>query len=249
MMDDLSYERLRALLGQRPLRYAEQMSSTNDEAIAWALDGAPAGALVVADEQVTGRGRLGRTWYTPPGVALALSLILPPVPDRLLLPTLAGALAVARLAEAWGAQGVGIKWPNDVQVNGRKLCGILPEAAWSGGHLRAVVLGMGVNVRLSLAEMGDLAQTATNMEDVCGQRLDRARLVADLVALVEDVLSQPGAILAQWRACLTTLGRQVRVGSVVGLARDVDEDGALLIESSSGELVRVVAGDVHIGVA
>jgi len=249
-MDDLSYERLRATLGHsRPVRYAEQMGSTHDEAMAWALDGAPLGALVVADEQLAGRGRMGRTWHTPPGVALALSLVVPPMPDRLLLPTLAGTLAVVRLAEACGAQDVGIKWPNDVQVAGRKLCGVLLDAVWAGGQLRAAVLGLGVNVRLPLAGLGELAQTAANLEDVCGQRLDRARLLADLVGLVEEILAQPEAIFAQWRARLTTLGQRVRVGEVVGLARDVAEDGALLVETEDGELVRVIAGDVQLGVA
>jgi len=248
-MDDLSHERLSVLLGSRPLRYVEQMGSTHDEALAWALDGAPVGALVVTDEQLAGRGRLGRTWHTPPGVALAMSLIVPPMPDRLLLPTLAGTLAVVRLAEDYGARGVGIKWPNDVQVDGRKLCGVLLDAVWSGGQLRAVVLGVGVNVRLPLAAMGELAHTAANLEDVCGQRLDRARLLVDLVALVEAALAQPEALFDQWRARLTTLGQRVRVGDVVGLARDVAEDGALLIEREGGEVVRVVAGDVQLGAA
>ena len=248
-MDDLSYERLSALLGSRPLRYAEQMGSTHDEAMAWALDGAAAGALVVADEQLAGRGRLGRTWYTPPGVALAMSLIVPPMPNRLLLPTLAATLAGVRLAEAWGAQGVGIKWPNDVQVNGRKLCGVLLDAVWANGQVRAVVLGMGVNVRLPLATMGELAQTAAKLEDVCGQRLDRAHLLAELVDLVEAGLAQPDSLFEQWRARLTTLGQRVRVGDVVGLARDVDEDGALLIEDESGAVQRVIAGDVQFGAA
>ena len=114
----------------RPFKYFDRVESSNDEALAWLAAGAPEGAAVIANEQTRGRGRKGRDWHTPPNVALALSLILKP--DSALLPRLnmVAALSVYDLARETGCQVVGIKWPNDVQVNGLKVSGVS-----AGSHL------------------------------------------------------------------------------------------------------------------
>lgn len=245
-MDDLSQASLSQALKARPFRFYESVASTNDLAHEWLRAGAPRGALVIADEQTQGRGRMGRLWHTPPKVALALSLILHPSAEFVSRVTMAAALAVAQTCEVYGALAVGIKWANDVQIDGKKVCGILPEAAWQDGTLVGVVLGMGVNVRVNFD--AELAQTATSLETAVGKRLARAELVARLCDKVEENLARPAWTFAQWRARLTTLGKPVQVGDVQGVAESVDESGALLVRTASGSMERVLAGDVQMGI-
>src|SRR5690606_4117303 len=130
------------------LRFYERADSTNDLALAWLREGAPIGAVVIADEQLKGRGRKGRVWHTPPGVALAVSVVLRPPVDALHQVGMVGALAIADVCQQHVPDDVAIKWPNDVQVGGRKVSGILPETAWEADRLLGVVLGMGLNVRV-----------------------------------------------------------------------------------------------------
>jgi BirA family transcriptional regulator, biotin operon repressor / biotin---[acetyl-CoA-carboxylase] ligase len=119
---------------QRPCRYFDAVDSTNDIAMQWLQAGAQTGSVVIADEQRQGRGRKGRTWYTPPGAALAVSVIVKPSLERINRISMIGALAVYDLCAAFGIKNLGIKWPNDVQINGLKVSGILPEAAWYRGQ-------------------------------------------------------------------------------------------------------------------
>src|SRR5690606_3785950 len=133
-----------------PWRYFDRLGSTNDEAARWADRGAPHLALVLADEQYAGRGRLGRQWFTPPGAALALSLVLRPRPENRLaseqIPfyTALGALALSQALRRQLGLSPAIKWPNDVLLVGRKTAGILAEAQWQGDQVQAVILGIGV---------------------------------------------------------------------------------------------------------
>ena len=126
----LSLERLQASL-DRCFRYHESVDSTNDLAKDWLLAGAPAGAVVIADEQRRGRGRQGRLWHTPAGVALALSVVLRPAEEEVAAVNMIGALSVHDLAKGLGCEEVGIKWPNDVQARGKKLSGVLTENVWA----------------------------------------------------------------------------------------------------------------------
>src|SRR5512136_875543 len=131
------------------LRYFEQTTSTNDMALAWAAEGAPDLALVYAEQQTAGRGRGGRRWFTPPGSALAFSLILRPTPAEQQFParfSALGALAVCEVLERRGLQPW-VKWPNDVLLNRRKVCGILVESTWMGATLNYLVLGVGLNIK------------------------------------------------------------------------------------------------------
>ncbi len=238
----LNEEALRAALGPRPFQYHLSVGSTNDLAAEWLRAGAPAGAVVIADEQRTGRGRHGRTWHTPSGTALALSVVLRPDEHRAALTSMIGALAVADMCARLGLKPA-IKWPNDVQLEGRKVSGVLPEAIWADQRLLGVVLGIGVNVRVAFA--GELAQQAISLEDVLGQRLDRTALIADVLDAVDRLSQQPAAeVVERWRSQLATLGQRVSVGMVVGVAIDTDPMGALLIRTDAGNIERVVAGDV-----
>ena len=168
----LSDDRLRKRL-RHPFKYFDSVDSSNDIAKAWLLDGAPEMAAVIADEQVRGRGRRGRIWHTPANQALALSVILRPQAEALAGVNMLGALSVYDLASATGCEGVGIKWPNDVQVEGKKVSGVLSEAVWRGKRLQGVVLGIGVNVRNDFKGTA-LEGTAISLEAASGMRLDRA---------------------------------------------------------------------------
>ncbi|MFN2194988.1 MAG: biotin--[acetyl-CoA-carboxylase] ligase, partial [Anaerolineales bacterium] len=150
------------------IRYFPTVGSTNDLAAEWAARGAPEFSLVVADEQTAGRGRAGRQWHTPPGAALAFSLVLRPQDQpNLDIPRLTalGSLAVCTALIDDYALPAQIKWPNDVLVNGKKLCGVLVEAAWQAGSIKYAVLGTGVNVAAAAVPQGvSLAFPATDIE-------------------------------------------------------------------------------------
>lgn len=244
----LSKERLEKLLAHRPLRFYEQAGSTNDLAREWLRADAPDGAVVIADEQVSGRGRQGRTWHTPPGVALAVSVILHPAADHLPHLSMLGALAIAELCEQVGATNVAIKWPNDVQINGLKVSGVLPEAEWDGSRLTGAVLGMGVNVRVDFRHT-ELENKAISLENAAGRHLDRAELIAMLLERVDDWYGRlnTSQLFKAWQAHLSTPGQIVTIGDVHGLAEGVDAQGALLVRDAAGKLERVVAGDLVMG--
>jgi BirA family biotin operon repressor/biotin-[acetyl-CoA-carboxylase] ligase len=141
---------------------------------------------------------------------------------------------------------VGIKWANDVQINGKKVSGILPEAAWDNGNLRGVVLGMGINVRVQFE--GDLAHTATNLETEAGKSLDRVELIATLLERIDYWMERIASdeIFETWQSRLNTIGQQVEVEGIVGQAQAVDASGALLITVADGSIKRVLAGDVSL---
>jgi BirA family biotin operon repressor/biotin-[acetyl-CoA-carboxylase] ligase len=229
----------------RQLRFYPTVDSTNDLAIEWLKDGAGQGAVIIADEQVKGRGRLGRTWHTPPDSAIAMSVILRPSREQAAFTSMIGAVAVAKAVQALGAENVGIKWPNDVQIAGKKIAGILPEAVWQDDQLLGVVLGMGINVRNVLSP--ELAEVATNLEMELDRNINRADLVASVLEEIEDAVALPSEdLVAVWRQFLTTIGQTVTINDVTGVACDVDEQGALVVETENGQRQRMIAGDVFL---
>ena len=221
----------------RPFKYFDRVESTNDAAKVWLATGAPEGAAVIANEQTRGRGRKGRGWHTPPDVALALSLILKP--DSALLPRLnmVAALSVYDLVRTCGCEDVGIKWPNDVQVNGLKVSGVLPEVVWEAGHLQGAILGIGVNVRMDFGG-SELRHSAISLEDVVKRRLDRCELIASLLREIDHWYGRIASptLLSTWKSRLNTLHQTVLVDGVKGVAVDVSCDGALLIRDEKGHI-------------
>ncbi len=217
-----------------PFRYAERIGSTNDTARDWLEQGAPAPAVVIADEQFAGRGRQGKSWQTPPGTALALSVILRPQARWLSRLTMLGGLAVCELAENLGCEAVSIKWPNDVQIGGKKVSGILCEAIWSGGRLDGAVLGIGINVRTNFRGTA-LASSATSLEAAVGRRLDRSQLAGELLSRILHWQRRiaADALFASWKKRLNMLGKLVNAGGVAGRALDVSAEGALLVVDAS----------------
>jgi BirA family biotin operon repressor/biotin-[acetyl-CoA-carboxylase] ligase len=241
------------------LRYFDRVGSSNDQALIWAAQGADDLSLVVADEQSAGRGRAGRKWYTPAGAALALSLILRPSPAEQVHPSLftgLGALALVRALKAYRLEAQ-IKWPNDVVLAGQKVAGILVETAWIGQAIESVVLGMGVNVSTAAVPPPEqLDFPATSLEESIGRSLERTALLHDILAALIDWRSRLGSegFIRAWESALAYRGEWVQVW-VEGASQGVGEliglqaDGSLSIRTSSGELLVVHFGDVHLRLA
>jgi BirA family biotin operon repressor/biotin-[acetyl-CoA-carboxylase] ligase len=256
-MIESTIEDLLAGLPLGALRYFDSIGSTNEEALRWARVGAPHLSLVVADGQTTGRGRMGRRWFTSLGSALAFSVILLPegLPaHHLTRLTALGALAVVTALQKDHGLDAKIKWPNDVLAGGRKLSGVLVEAEWQGPSLEAAVLGIGINVaRESVPPADALLFPATCVEAVLDAPLDRwALLRSVLEALLGWLprLASPG-VVKDWESRLAYLGQNVGVlqeggEGIEGKLLGLQEDGALRLGLATGEEVYVQAGDVHL---
>jgi len=239
------------------LLYHADVGSTNDVALSLAAAGAAEGTAVLADQQRTGRGRLGRTWFSPPGAGMYLSVIVRPGnADWLSLTTLAAGVAVARAVTSVSALPIGLKWPNDLVIGRpwRKVGGVLCESAGSGTEIEAVVVGIGVNLELA-ATPPELADVATSIEAELGRPVERSRLVVEVLAELRAILNrlrdgQRSAVCDEWRR----FGRPGLGGARVrwdeqgiersGVARDLDDTGALLVESA-GRVERLIAGEVR----
>ncbi|MBK7781791.1 MAG: biotin--[acetyl-CoA-carboxylase] ligase [Anaerolineae bacterium] len=267
---DLDAARLRAALAGcplgLPLEVHAELASTMDRLARLADAGAPSGAMVIADQQTAGRGRLGRSWQAEPGQALMFSLLLRPPPalqspERLAQLPMAlalGALAALRLRLP-DPSAAALKWPNDLLLAGRKAAGMLTELAWDEAGPR-VIVGLGLNLRQrafpGLPDATSLAlalQAAVEDED---PRLHRGDLAADLLRAAAAELARLAggeALTPRWAAELATLGRWVRVrrleedgGVLEGLAEGVAADGALLLRTEAGVLLQLRAGDVSL---
>ena len=242
-------------LGQ-VLHCLEEVPSTNDLAKELAEQGAVHGEVVVAERQTAGRGRRGRSWSSPAGKNLYLSVVLRPQlpPQRAAELTLVASLAVCDACRQAGVDA-GIKWPNDVLVGGRKVAGILTELGAEPDEVHWMVVGIGVNLNAIREDFPEeLRGQATSLALERGQPVPRALFAAALLALLEEWLDRHAeegfqAVREAWRARSATLGREVRVevdgAELTGVAEDLDETGALLVSRKGGR-VRVVAGDVRL---
>ena len=244
------------LLGKK-LIYHEETRSTNEDAKVAANDGAPDGTVVVTEFQGTGHGRLSRGWFCPKGEGVLFSVILRPtsfLPQEAPKCTLLAAVAVARAIRGLGLD-VGIKWPNDILAGGRKLVGILTEMSAEMERIHYIVIGTGINVNIAAEEFSpEIQDTATSLSILAGHTIDRRALLAAILREMEALyfaVQREGfaPVFAAWRELSVTLGQDVRVLGVnetfEGTAADIDETGALLVDTPSGRR-RVLAGDVSI---
>jgi BirA family biotin operon repressor/biotin-[acetyl-CoA-carboxylase] ligase len=236
----------------RPLVVAPLTGSTNDDAKRAAKDGAPAGAAFIADAQTGGRGRLGRTWFSPPGQNLYASFVLRPALDakRLPLITLTAGLAVADVVAARVAGHVGVKWPNDVYIDGRKVCGILSEVQIAGASAAWVVVGIGINVH-TRAFPPEIADRATSLALAGEASPDRGALFVDLAAALFSRVKMleegnARAVIDALRARDELEGRPITVEGAPATAIGIADDGALTYRKSDGSVDRLVAGEVQI---
>ncbi|MFN8473315.1 MAG: biotin--[acetyl-CoA-carboxylase] ligase [Anaerolineae bacterium] len=238
----------------RPVTVFDAIPSTNNWLSEQAAQGAAQGALAVADVQTAGRGRMGRTWQSPPGAGLLFSLLFRPpanvTPGQVGLVAAAG--AAVGIAKHLGVD-TRLKWPNDVLVNGKKVAGMLGDASFRDGRAEWVVVGIGLNVNLAPADFpspppGGVEPTSLLAE--LGNPIERARLLAAILAAIEPryealVAGEPQA--EEWRRLSATLGQPVRITggvAVEGVAQDIADDGSLLVKQDDGSVVSVAAGDV-----
>ncbi len=240
-----------------PIRFFPSVGSTNDLLKTEARAGAAEGLVFVTDEQVAGRGRRGRSWTAPAGTSLLVSVLLRPTwlpPTNAFILTSLAAVAAAEALETTGLT-IKLKWPNDLQVAGRKLGGILVETEMANDQLHWVVVGCGINVNWDPSVVPELATTATSMSAELGQQVPRQPLLLALLQSFDRhyIALRHGAgsaLFDAWRSRLTTIGQPVLAdtpqGSLLGVAEDVTQDGALIIRDNQGQQHLVTAGDVSI---
>lgn len=248
------------------LVFFEKTDSTNRQAKAAAEDGAPDGTLIVADEQTAGCGRRGRQWDSPAGKNIYFSLLLRPdfAPEKASMLTLVMALAVAsgieRLMEeadweAFQSCNSGVKWPNDIVINGKKVCGILTEMSLKQDAPYYVVIGVGINV-YEQAFAAELVDKATTLEAECGQRISRSKLIAYVMEAFEEyytVFREEESLVKlreRYNALLVNRDKTVCVldpkGEYEGKATGITDTGELCVELADGTVTKVYAGEVSV---
>lgn len=236
----------------RKNHYFDTVLSTNDVALQLAMQGYPEGAVIIAESQTRGRGRLGRSWFSPKYKGIYLSLILRPKipPNKAPLLTLMSAVSICEAIKAITDLSCQIKWPNDILLHHKKLAGILTELNAETDLSRFVVIGIGLNVN---NDKKAIVQGATSLKEQKKSQINRLGLLQEMLSRLEEnyLTFQKDAgksILHKWRQWSLSLGRRVKVSfqneQIEGEAFDIDLDGGLLIRSDSGLIRKVMAGDV-----
>jgi BirA family biotin operon repressor/biotin-[acetyl-CoA-carboxylase] ligase len=224
-----------------------------DSARQLAEQGACEGTIVIADEQTAGKGRLQREWWSPPHSSLLLTLILRPrlLPREAQRLTMVCSLAVCDAIKAIADLEAQVKWPNDVLISARKVCGILTELGLSGQQLGYVLVGVGLNVNVDFAVAPRSMGPATSLMVETGHRVSRVKLLDAMLVSLErryGALQAGRSFHAEWSQRLATIGREVTVSDGTarwqGTALGVDQDGALLVGLPDGTMKRILAGDV-----
>ena len=234
------------------------VGSTNEVALTLGRDGDPEGAVVVADRQTKGRGRLGRSWESPAQAGIWCSVLLRPnlAPRYAAWITLFAAVTVARLLREETGVEAFIKWPNDVLVDDRKVCGILTELVAEQDRIEYAVVGIGLNVNQIRRDFAPAVRgRATSLRIAAGRRFNRTTLFCRLIELLEEdyrLMMDRGfeVIRKMWMDQSSTIGRHVRCqwdGTVIeGRAVGLGDEGALLVEEADGTVVPVIRGDVTV---
>jgi len=234
----------------RHIIYYPSLPSTMEVAREAGWQGAVDGTVVIVEEQTAGRGRRQRSWISPQG-GIALSIILRPSVQHLPQMIMLASLAVTNAIESVTGLQTGIKWPNDVLIRGKKVCGILIENHMRGSNLEFTVVGIGINVNIDPAVYPEIADIATSLSAELGHPVSRDEILQKLMVAVEKLyldIKAGQSLHQRWRERMVILGRGVQIieeGKVEqGVAEDVDVDGSLLLRRSDGSLTRIIAGDV-----
>jgi BirA family biotin operon repressor/biotin-[acetyl-CoA-carboxylase] ligase len=242
----------RGLVLGHPVSWRDSTGSTNDDALAAAKIGAPTGAVLGAETQTRGRGRRGSEWLSTPGEGLWFSVLLRPELSAELVSGLAlcAGLAVRVAVAARVREQPRVKWPNDVLVAGRKLCGVLVESQMSGASLSSVVVGIGINVE-QRAFPTELHGTATSLALLDGAPRQRETLLADVLLALQlrvDILQSQGmaGLADELRLHDALLGKRLLVDERAGTGAGIDESGRLLLRLSDGSIQPQLSGHVQI---
>ena len=231
--------------------YLPTATSTMDIARQEAEGDAKEGTVVVAEEQTAGRGRFGRRWLSAPGQNLSLSVLLYPSRWACGRLSIVAPVAIMRAIRRVTGLAPTLKWPNDVRVGGKKVCGILIETALEGTRVRYAIIGLGINVNFNPSDAPEADFTATSLAAELGESVSRDELL-------EAVLSELGLVYThlkswehawdEWHSALETLGKEVQVRwgeqTEDGVAEGVDDEGNLLLRRTDGTLVTLTAGEV-----
>ena len=254
MKNDLSAALITVNLGTRfvgqRVVYYPSLTSTMEVAKQEARRGASEGTVIIAGEQTVGRGRKKRAWLSPKG-NIALSIILYPSADYLPNLIMLSSLAVVYSIESITSLKTQLKWPNDVLIKNRKVCGILIESGVRGSKVDYAVIGIGINANLRSSDFPEISPIATSLSDELGREVPVLDLIRQLLVEIDKLylaLISGESVYEQWRDKLVTLGKRVQVNwgktTYEGIAESVAEDGSLLLRCSDGSLAKIVAGDV-----
>lgn len=259
--DILSYEEIKEYLKTdfmgRSIYYFNSIDSTNKKAKEVAQD-EQEGTVIIAEEQTAGKGRMGRSWVSPKGKGIWMSLILKPTMEPMKVPklTLIGAAAVYKALENMGIKAQ-IKWPNDVLIDGKKICGILTEMSGELNMVNYVIMGIGINVNLDEKDIPDqLKDKATSLKISTGKEINRKELTANILNEFEKLYisfkekDQMNEVLKICRENSILLGEEVKIirGNDVriGKAIDINENGELLIKFEGDKVESIIAGEVSL---
>ena len=237
--------------------YYRQLDSTNTEIARLAAEGAVHGTVVVADSQSAGKGRRGRGWESPAGENIYMSILLRPdcVPDRAPMITLVMAYSVAQVIQGLGFSKVQIKWPNDLVISGKKVCGILTEMQMDGTEIAHVVVGVGINVN-TREFSPDIADRATSLFLESGEEFARETIVENIIEKFEysyqQFLQEEDLSFLQetYNSMLANAGKEVRVlgpgNEYTAYAQGINSRGELIVATSNGEKKAIYAGEVSV---
>jgi BirA family biotin operon repressor/biotin-[acetyl-CoA-carboxylase] ligase len=240
------------------LYYYEEIGSTNDEAFRLGLAGAPEGTVIIADSQTKGKGRMQRIWHSPAGSNIYTSIILRPKiePARTPQISILAGVAVADVLESYCPDRIKLKWPNDVLIDRKKVCGILSQMKTVVSKIDFIVLGMGINVNINYNEFPkEICDLATSLAIETGREISRQELIISLYENMAKWYKQTlkdgfGRIKEKWLSLSPMIGQTVQVmfreESVSGKAIGLDEDGSLILLAAGNKEFKVSAGDATI---
>jgi BirA family biotin operon repressor/biotin-[acetyl-CoA-carboxylase] ligase len=242
----------------RDIQVFDKTTSTNDVVEKLARDGVKEGAVVFAEAQTKGRGRLGRKWISPPRKGLWFSVLLRPDlrPQAVTQLTIMAATALVRAIQEQSGLWAEIKWPNDLLLRGKKVAGILTELSAELDRVKWVVLGIGLNINLNAGEFApELRPLATSLKIETGRTFDRAALAASILRELDTNYAKISggdfeSVANEWQERCATIGRNVTIliGDLrlQGRAESLDDDGALILRTQHGRVERVISGDVRL---
>ena len=250
----LDVDRLQRLLHTgftgRTVIYRESATSTMDIARREAQAGDAEGAIVIAEEQTAGRGRMGRAWVSPRGANIYVTIVLHPTLEQLRSLAMIAPLAVCHAIEEITGLSPRIKWPNDVLIQGKKVCGILIESELEDDEVLFALAGIGINANLDVAAHEEIREIATSLHTELGREIGREEVLAATLNHFEELYQAVGrgeVVSMGWKQRLETLGQPLRVETAgrveEGIAVDADSDGALILRRDDGSHVRIDAGE------
>lgn len=235
----------------RQIHYLLETDSTQDAVKDLAEKGAPEGTAVMAEKQRAGRGRLGRTWFSPQG-GLAVSILLRPSFEDLRIMPAITSVAVLKMLQHFGVKAA-IKWPNDILIGGKKVCGILIENTLDGKNLKYSIIGIGINVNFATTQYPEIADTSTSISAYLGHTVPIWKVAVGLFTELERLYlkkSDAACLISEWVMNMKTIGRRISVkcGTDIfnGTAHSINTAGNLIMRFDDGTLKEVIAGDVTI---